>query len=189
MLDTAVEFLKVELNTFLLTRTNSSAVEVALSLVVDDAGKYAIKEGSIGATIINIEEERAVKTHLPHYQYINGQHRVLEPELRLNLYLLFAANLKLYDQALKYISYILTYFQAHPSFNASEYPALDPKIEKLVVELQSFTFEQLNQIWAYIGGKYLPSVIYKIRMVVLQDEAATAIQPPLTKLQTNLHSL
>ena len=188
MLDVAIEFLKGELNTFLLTRTNSDAVAVKLSKVVDETGKYAIVE-EIAVSVINVEEERIVKSHLPDYQYVGGQHRILEPPLKLNLYLLFAANFKLYDQALKYISYLLSYFQTHPSFNANEYPALDPRIEKLVVELQSLTYEQLNQVWAYVGGKYLPSVIYKVRMVILQDETAVAIQPPLNKLQTNLHSL
>ena len=188
MLEIAVQFLKDELNSYFLTQTNSSAVEVKLNRVVDEAGKYAIAEDAIGVSVINIEEERVLKSHLPDYRYINGQHVVLEPALKLNLYLLFAANMKQYDQALKYISYLLSYFQTRPSFNASEYPALDPRIEKLVVELQSLTYEQLNQVWAYIGGKYLPSVIYKIRMVVLQGEVAATIQPPLLGLQTEVHS-
>jgi hypothetical protein len=112
---------------------------------------------------------------------------VLEPELKLNLYVLFAANFKKYEEALKYISYVLTYFQAHPAFTSVEYPALDPRIEKLTAELQSLSYEQLNQIWAFIGGKQLPSVIYKIRMVSIQSLAPRAIQPPVMEINTNLH--
>lgn len=112
---------------------------------------------------------------------------MLEPELKLNLYILFAANFKIYDQALKFISYVLTYFQSHSSFTSDGYPTLDPRIKKLTVELQSLNYEQLNQVWAFIGAKQLPSVIYKVRMVVLQDEAATAIQPPITHIAGNLH--
>jgi hypothetical protein len=81
---------------------------------------------------------------------------------------------------------VLTYFQSHPAFTPDEFPALDPGIEKLVVELQSLNFEQLNQIWAFIGGKHLPSVIYKVRMVALQDQVQKTVQPPLTILQTDL---
>jgi len=188
MLDIAVTFLAGEVNAFLLSRTNSETVVVKPSKIVDDAGKYAVTMDSIGVAVINVEEERVVKSHLPDYKYADGQHVVLAPALRLNLYLLFAANMQVYGQAMKYISYLLSYFQSHPSFKSSEYPALDPRIEKLVVELQSLTYEQLNQVWAYIGGKYLPSVIYKVRMVVLQDEAAVAIQPALLKIQTSVHS-
>jgi len=113
---------------------------------------------------------------------------VLEPELKLNLHLLFAANFKVYDQALKYISHVLTYFQSHPSFTSVEYPPLDTWIEKLTTELQSLSYEQLNQVWAFIGGKQLPSVIYKVRMVSLQAMVPTLIQPPITEINTNLHN-
>lgn len=187
MLDVAVQFLKDELNTFLLARTGSNSAEVVnLSKVVDDAGKYAFAEGTIGAAIINIEEERIFKSQHPDYTYKNGQHVVLQPELKLNLHVLFAANFKLYDQALKYISYILMYFQTHSSFTSEEYPALNTRIGKLIVELQSLSYEQLNQVWAFIGGKQLPSVIYKVRMVVLQDKVQTAIQPPITTIDSNI---
>lgn len=188
MLDVALKFLKDELNTYLLTQTGSDSVKVEMSKLVDDTGKYAFDENNIGASIINIEEERIFKSQLPEHTYTNGQHVVLEPELKLNLHVLFAANFKQYDQALKYISYVLTYFQSHPSFTPQEYPALDPHIEKLTTELQSLNYEQLNQVWAFIGGKQLPSVIYKVRMVALQGRVPTVIQPPLTEINTNIHS-
>lgn len=188
MLDMAVQFLKEELDTYLVSRTGSNAVEVKLSKVVDEVGKYEFDEGAIGATIINIEEERTLKSHLPEYTYVNGQHVVLEPDLKLNLHVLFTAHFKLYDQALKYLSYVLTFFQSHSFFNSSEYPGLDPRVGKLTVELHTLNYEQLNQIWAFIGGKHLPSVIYKVRMIIVQDESEKKVQLPLTNIQTNLQS-
>src|SRR5206468_23406 len=83
---------------------------------------------------------------------------------------------------LKYISYALTFLQAHSSFTQETYPGLDPRIERLTTELQSLTYEQLNQIWAFIGGKQLPSAVYKVRMVVLQDVEPAAIAPPITRV-------
>lgn len=186
MLDVAIGFLKDELNTYLVTRTGSDTVKTNLSKVVDEAGKYAFDIDSICCSIINIEEERILKSHLHDYTTVNGQHVILEPELRLNLHVLFAANFTHYDQALKYISYVMTYFQAHPVFTSNQCPGLDPGIGKLTAELLSLTYEQLNQMWAFIGGKQLPSVVYKVRMVTLQDEAQTAVQPPLTSIRTTI---
>lgn len=188
MLDVAISFLKDELNTYLVTRTGSDAVKASLGKVVDEAGKYAFANDSICCSIINIEEERTLKSQLPDYKTVNGQHVVMEPELKLNLHVLIAANFTHYDQALKYISYALTYFQAHPLFTSDTYPALAPAIGKLTVELQSLNYEQLNQIWSFIGGKQLPSVVYKVRMVTLQDAAQTAIRPPLTTIRTTIQS-
>lgn len=188
MLDVAVTFLKDELNSYLLARTGTDTVKAALSRIVDESGKYAFGNDSICCSIINIEEDRIFKAHLSDYQTVNGQHVVLEPELKLNLHVLFAANFTHYDQALKYISLVLTCFQAHPVFAPDAYPALAPVIGKLTVELLSLNYEQLNQIWAFIGGKQLPSVVYKVRMVTLQDAAQTTVQPPLTTISTTIQS-
>ncbi|MBD2325982.1 DUF4255 domain-containing protein [Alkalinema sp. FACHB-956] len=187
MLDIALKFLQDELNAYLFTRTGSDTVKVEMSRLVDEAGKYALEGETIGATIINLEEDRIFKSHLPDHSYLNGQHVVQEPDLKLNLHVLFAANFKLYDQALKYLSYILLFFQAHSVFTSEEYPGLDPKIGKLAIELQSLNYEQLNQVWAFIGGKHLPSVIYKVRMVILQDIEPQKVQRPLTTININLH--
>jgi hypothetical protein len=187
MLDIALKFINDELNAYLNTKTGVVSTEIIqLSKLVDEVGKYAFGEGTVASTIINIEEERIFKAQLQEYTYVKGQHVVMEPELKLNLHILFAANFKLYDQALKFISYILTYFQSHPSFTSEEYPALDPRIQKMNIELQSLNYEQLNQVWGFIGGKQLPSVIYKVRLVTLQDDAQTAVQQPIIEINANL---
>lgn len=188
MLDLALSFLKDELNTYLVARTGSDTVKATMCRLVDESGKYAFGIDSIGCSIINIEEERVLKSHLPDYSTVSGQHVVLQPELKVNLHVLFAANFTHYDQALKYISYILCYFQSHPAFTSDECPGLSPDIGKLTVELLSLNYEQLNQIWTFVGGKQLPSVLYKVRMLALQDTAQTAVQPPLTTIRTTILS-
>ncbi|MEP7120319.1 MAG: DUF4255 domain-containing protein [Byssovorax sp.] len=186
MLDVALTFLVNNFNAYLMARTGGDFGKAELSRLVNDQGKWAIDQDHIGATLINIEEERVLKEQVPETRYVNGRHVVLAPPLRLNLHVLFAANLKQYDQALKYLSYVLTYFQAHPSFTQAEHPDLDPRIDRLVVELLSLTYDQLNQVWTFIGGKQLPSAAYKIRMLVLQDpEADVAV--PLQSIDTEIH--
>ena len=187
MLDIALKFLVKELNSYLLLRTGSSFGEADVSRLVDDNGKWAVKEDQIGAALINLEEERVVKSQLPETTYVDGRNVVLQPGLKLNLHVLFAAYFKRYDEALRYLAYVLTYFQSHPAFTPDQYPGLDPRIDKLTAELQSLTYEQLNQVWAFIGGKQLPSAIYKVRMVALQDAGQTAIQAPITQFAPVLH--
>ncbi len=90
MLDVAVNFLARELNTYLLARTGGTFGSALLSRVVDDGGKWAIPDDQIGVALVNIDEERAVKSQLPQTVYANGRQVVLEPEIKLNLYLMFA---------------------------------------------------------------------------------------------------
>lgn len=188
MLDVALNFLAAELNAYLVTRGARTATDeigkVEVSKLVDDAGRWAIKDDHVGASLIHIEEDRVMKSHLPEATLADGKHVVLEPRLKLNLHVIFAARFQKYNEGLRSLSLVLTYFQSHATFTPSAYPGLDSRIERLSVELQSPSYEQLNQIWAVIGGKYLPSAIYKVRMVALQDSEPSVVQPPLSEIQT-----
>jgi hypothetical protein len=186
MLDVALKFLLAELNTYLMTRTGSDFGAAQLGRIVDDSGKWAIKEDHVGVALVNIEEERTVKVQVPEPQLVSGRQVLREPVLKVNLLLLFAANFKLYDVGLRYLSLVLTFFQSHPLFTRDRTPGLDPQIERLAADLQSPGFEQLNQMWAFIGGKQLPSALYRVRLVLLQDFEPTQIGPPITQIETTL---
>jgi len=188
MLDVALKFLARQLNAYLLSRTGSAFGEVEIGRLVDDAGKWAVKEDHIGAALVNVEEERALKNQRPETVFVNGANVVLEPALKLNLHVVFAANFQRYDHALHYISHVLTFFQSHPSFTQDRYADLDPQIERLNAELLSLGYEQLNQLWAFIGGKQLPSAVYKVRLIALQDVEPITVQPPVTAVDARIHS-
>jgi hypothetical protein len=192
MLDIAVSFLADELNTYLRKRgelTGSLDVVLPTSLV-DDKGVWTLPVGNIGLTLVNIEEERVLREQLPERVYLNGNNVVLQPVIKLNLIVLFAARFAPdtdgYKSSLKFLSHVFTFFQANPSFSADNSPGLNGNIEKLNVELLSYTPEQLNQTWAYLGSKYLPSAIYRVRMVSLQDIEPVEIGKPITTINAEV---
>lgn len=191
MIDTAIKFLSDEVNTYLKKRALSSASfgSVIPGQIVDDNGKWLIAADNIGLTLINIEEERILQSQLPDRLYVNGSHIVVPPALKLNLTLLFHTRYTNgnYEQSLRFLSSVMSFFQAHPSFTADAYPGLDPRIEKLTVEMLSLGSEQLNQIWAYLGSKYLPSVAYRVRLIVLQDIEAQEVAQPITTISATLN--
>ena len=186
MLDLALKFIAVELNSYLRARTNSDFGQAEIGRVVDDAGKWAIKEDHIGLALLSLEEERAAKGQVPEGTLINGRYVMLEPPLRLNLYLVAAAYFKQYDVSLRYLSLVLTFFQSRPLFTPERYPALDPRIDRLAADLYSPGFEQLNQIWTSIGGKQLPSAVYRLRLIALQDLEPSGIGPPILEIETGM---
>lgn len=189
MLDVALGFLRDELSSYIVARTGQTLTEVKLTRVVNDTGGYVIPDPGIGITVINIEEERTVKEHLPKYTYNGSQQVKLEPEIRLNVFILVTPNFSQYTECLKNLSHVITFFQSHSAFSATRYPALDSRIEKLLVELMSLNYDQLNQIWGYVGGKLQPSVVYRVRMVVMQDTEPTAVQPPITTISSTIGSM
>lgn len=189
MLDSVLKFFADEINAYLQTQGGAlGGTPVKASAIVGDDGKYTIEDDHVAVTIINLEEEAAAKEQLPHTTYQDGQTVTLEPALNLNLYLLFAARFTHYDQAIKYLSHILTYFQARRVFTREKYAAMNRGLSRLVVELQRVDYEQLNQIWAFIGAKHLPSVIYRIRMVPVQEGAQTGVRPPVIRVHAHVGS-
>lgn len=189
MLHLAADFLTRELNSWLVQRTGGTFGAAVLTRIATDAGKWAIPDDQVGVALVNVEEERTLKSQLPQASYIDGRHVLREPEIKLNLQLLFAAHFKNYDQGLKQLSYVLTFFQAHPVFTRERYPGLDPRIQKLGVDLLALGFEQLNQLWAFVGAKQLPAVVYRVRLVALQDDEPAAIHPPITSISTVIEVL
>ncbi len=181
MIDLALAFIQQEVNAYLHTRTGEES-KVVLDKLIDESGKYNIEKGKLGLSLINIEEERVFRSQLPEYQLVDGKQVLMEPPVKLTIYFMLAANITLYSESLKFIGHVAAYFQANNGFTPAAYPGLDERIENMTVELQSLGYEQQNQLWAYLGGKYLPSLVYKARMVVIQDTAIKGVGAPITEI-------
>ena len=81
---------------------------------------------------------------------------------------------------------LLTFFQAHPVFTPADYPGMPAGIERLSVELLNYGPEQLNQLWTCIGSKHLPAMVYRVRMLWLQDAEPQGTGQPVTGIQTHM---
>jgi Pvc16 N-terminal domain len=120
-------------------------------------------------SLVNVEEDRVSKQQENYVKSIVST-RYKSPPLFLNLYMLVAVNRNNYGQSLAWLSHILQFFQFQNVFTPITHPSLDSRILKLIVELHSLNFEQINHLWSTLGGKYLPSVMYKIRQVTLDED-------------------
>ncbi len=87
----------------------------------------------------------------------------------LNLSIVIAANFtaKNYSESLKFISSVITYFQSNNIFDKNNSPNLDARIEKLLLEIENLQPQELQNLWSMFGGKYIPSIVYKVRTVIL----------------------
>ena len=134
--------------------------------------------------MVNIEEDHIVKQQ---ENFVRSQNGVIyqSPKLYLNLYVLFSVNDAKYDEALKKLSFIIQFFQYRNVFDPINNPGLDERIEKLVVDMCSLSFEQLNHLWGTLGGKYMPSVLYKIRQVTINEDATTSQAGFIKEIQIN----
>ena len=68
------------------------------------------------------------------------------------------------------------FFQAHPVFDRASAPELDARFERLTMEIENLNTTELSNLWGILGSRYLPSVLYRLRMVTI-DEGQVVDQP------------
>ena len=121
--------------------------------------------------LINLEEDRTVRQP---DQFVgvmqNGIRAQVNPVIHINLIVLYVCKFEHYDQGLKFLDYVIRFFQSHRQLNHQNAPDLDPSIQKLIVELLSMPLVQQNELWNALRTSYIPSVAYRIRMLVYRDE-------------------
>jgi hypothetical protein len=171
MIYESLHFLSEHANAFIRKLVaNPDAFEHFVKLVPMTSTDNTTKN-NIWLSLVTMEEEKILRAQSPTIRQVGTQHSYLAPELKVNLYVIFTANLSSYSESLKNISLIVRAFQMQSVFHQQQYPLLAASgIEQLSVEFYSPNFEQLNQIWATLGGKYQPSVMYKVRMLIFQEQ-------------------
>jgi hypothetical protein len=191
MIRKALELIKEELQLFLDLKDpeNLRAALVVLSNILDQEGKPAYNASTsdgtnhfLVGTLVNIQEERHLRPP-PSFREIPGPELVKQnPDVNLNLYLLFTAFSTQYETSLRLISEVIKFFQAKPYFSKSNTPKLDPEIIRITADLNTMTFEQQNYMWGLMGAKYMPSVVYKLRTFSLADESISDKAKPITEI-------
>ena len=56
-------------------------------------------------------------------------------------------------------------------------PEMDGRIEKLILDIENLSIQDLSNLWGSLGGKYLPSILYKVRMVAFDTEDVVGRTP------------
>lgn len=177
MLYDTLKFLAEEVNKYLSQKMGAMSdprLKIGnVSRALDDSltGANSLTGKAI-LSLVNIEEDRVGKQQ---ENYIRTDIKTVykAPPLYLNLYLLFSVNKAEYDDTLKWLGHIIQFFQYQNVFTPITHPNLDPKTEKLIIDLYSLNFEQVNHLWSTLGGKYLPSVMYKVRQVTMDEDITT----------------
>jgi len=85
---------------------------------------------------------------------------------------LFSAsfNEKLNIDALKFLSAVIAFFKIKPLFYPGEQFNLPDGLDKLSFEISNMSIQEQSNLWSAIGAKYLPSILYKVRLVTIDEK-------------------
>jgi len=158
----------------------------------DDAARI---EGKVVLTLLKLEEEATLRNN-PAVHVSNGKTEYKNPDIYLNLFLLISANCDTYDKSLSAVSKTIQLFQEKNTFTSANtvYNRKTTAFEEVdsfrfMLSLYTPTFEELNNIWGVLGGRQLPSVIYKIQLIRIKSDKKTGTSSVITKASGNLNNI
>lgn len=166
MIHVVLDTLVTALNEFIKNTLNLQEDVVILANAVDLTGNLNSQiDNKLCVFLQNIEEERTIRNGS--YQAYAGSN----PPKHFNLYLMFLANFPdpNYTEALRYISLVLEFFQGNQYFDRGNLPMLSSNVDKLSFEFVNFSLDELNSVWSLMGLKYMPSAVYKLKLLTFSN--------------------
>ena len=197
MIDKALLLITAQLNQYILPIIGGDEVVLGNVALNDLPDQAAIKD-KVVVSIVNVEEESALKNNGTYIKQGFGA-KIHQPPIYLNLYVLFCAHYpSAYDTALSRLSKVIEFFQQRKSFDihtAQPLPGfLDPNSMEdadlsITLDLFTLSFEQVNHLWGSLGGKQMPFVLYKLRLVKIFDNRIIKEVPLIQEIQSELNAL
>ena len=189
MIDTALSFVLDELNAYLANLVPSDEPNAVLaSLATAPGAAQTPIDGKIVLSLVNIERETSIGS-TGFVAKGGGAYAKINPTLYVNLYVLMSASYPAnYANALKVLAYCMSFFQAKQVFDAQNSTQFPGDMSQLSMEMVSLSMAELSTLWAVLGSNYLPSVLYKLRMITVQNAWVIAPIPAISDIAPQMEN-
>ena len=170
MIYSALNIVVQELNRFLMRRFQTPDTKAVLSGILDETGAVPEEnQNKVILSLVNLEHE--TNQQYANYQSVEkGTGAVINMPYNFNLDVLVTPMFSNYQEALKFLSETIYFFQAKQVFTAENTVGLDPGLQKLAFEIVRLSHTEMHNLWTALGAKYLPSVLFRVRMLSFQSE-------------------
>ena len=175
MLDIALLCFQEALNSYIQVKTNGQQENVVQFAEVQLPKDLAMQSNAITMLLVNLEEEHLFRSGAANMR--RGHSLSEAGNLCLNFHLLFIANFKDYIDSLRVLSLVLKFFRSYRTFTQQQMPALAPDIQQLSTEMVNLTFMEQGELWRSLEMPCSPSVLYKVKLLVFQDEGLEMLSP------------
>jgi len=192
MIDAALTYVAGALDAHMAGLPDASGgPHVTLSALVDRDGPLDEGiEGRLVLTLAGVERARTgAQTPAAVLSDDTGADRLARPEpMHLNLHLLVTATLQAgvpsngYAAALSRLSRAIGFFRSSEVMTPHSAPGLPDGIERLVFDFSAAGRDDLLHLWGVFGGGYLPSVLYRVRMISIAADTRLDLSAPVTRI-------
>ena len=188
MFDLALKAVAQKLNRFMHQRFDLDEDVVVLSAPFDGKGDKASNvNDKLVVFLVNLQKDTVPNGgRVPSVAPQNSTLHTAQP-LFLNLYVMVAScfDANRYDQSLRFLSAATECFQQQPVIDHHNMPELDTHLDKLILDIENIGIHELSNLWSILGGSYQPSILYKVRMVMIASDSITKRSQSASQPQTN----
>ena len=181
MMDQALEFLRNDTNAHFrnIAHDPSAPTEDRSPFPKSDKTDQGIFQlGAVTLALINVEQEHTLRAANPYQRsQADGAAYQVRPDIRINLCVLFVARLVAYADSLAQLSRIISYYQSRPVLDEQTAPLLPPAISRLTLELITLPLSEQKELWTALNCVLQPSLLYRVRMLVFEDQQMTMTRP------------
>lgn len=149
-----------------LSRTHRQPEGLATVGLIGNAAEE--RTNKLVVSLLSVERETAGGIAAPVQHTDDGGYARMQPPLLLNLNVMLAAvyDERRYAESLSVLSDTLRFIQSTPTFtvDGTDY----------TVEIVSLSAQDTNNLWTLLGGQYYPSVVCKIRRLLIDTKRQAA---------------
>ncbi len=185
MIDKSLEFLRDQLNEHIKKKFELTQDKVQLSSIVKQDGKLdnELEDDSISIMLINVQEESTIQSPTKHLHLENSELSIINPDMNINLGILIIVNFTHYVESMKFLTAVFGFFQSKNVFSRANITNFNMEsIDEIRTRFISQTQEQQNQLWGTLGAKYMPSALYKVRLIKIQENQIREKIPQITTI-------
>jgi hypothetical protein len=187
VIDRALEHLAANLNSHFRRNFQVTEDVVVVSNLQEVGGApVVLSTGKLVLFLSGVERDTLAHrtTHAP-AAYSNSLIQNAAP-VYLNLLVMCAANFSgsHYPEALKFLGGAIAFFQGTPVFDHQNTPGMDTRLERLALNMENLSSQEMHSLWSIHGGRYLPSALFRVRMITLDSNTVRSRDPAIRQTET-----
>ena len=189
MIDAALSLMAGQLNEHLRRRFQLSEDLAVLSNLLEQNGTLVpLVANKLVLFLAGVERDTlAHRASGAQNLGMHPQQLVPSTPVYLNLLVMCAANFSgsNYLEALKFLSSAIAFFQSRQVLDQHNAPGLDPRFERLVLSIENLSSSEMHSLWGIHSGRYLPSVLYRVRMISIDGPQVTGRESRVLGIATD----
>ena len=191
MIDTTLHFTANAVNQFVRNKFGLDESKVLINSIVDQDGSVPkANQNKLVISLINVVQEtnkRYYNTNRKQRLH-NGDFSDVNPSECYNIDILLSSNFQDYKESLKFLNAGILFFQTYHMIDSTSFSDLPEGISKLEYDIEKISFFEIHNLWSAMGAKYVPSVIYRMRLITIDSDQATGFTVPVNTTNTSLTS-